>query len=418
MMTIVSDRGTIIERKGHAAVLPVKVCMHVVGVAHTEVRVVRAARALADAGMSVSIVDVEGGLARMVGEAMPGVSVRHVRMPDAFGFSRLKQRTFTRAVRLFVGSVRMLMRTQAEVYHAHNVAAFPACYVAARLRGKPLIFEAHELPLADLHPSEMGRSRRVMNKLLAVLVPVMMAYCAGVIGVSPPIVEEMKRRYSISEVLLVRNVPCYRAVSRSDCLRQHLGLGSSVRIALYQGNLQPDRGLDLLVRAAAFLERDIVVVMMGRDRVGTRGRLEALIEEVGVGERVRVLPPVPYEELLDWTASADVGLTVIPLDYTLNMRMCLPNKFFEYLMAGLPVLSSPLDAIAEIISTYKVGRIVHSLEPADIGAAINAMLADGEGLAVMRQNALKVAREVFHWEKEGRKLIGLYEDVLARQKVK
>ena len=269
-----------------------------------------------------------------------------------------------------------------------------------------------------------------MNQLLAMLVPRMLSYCAGVITVSPPIAEEMRKRYAAPKVTLLRNVPLYvapRFIEGVSCspqvypggrLRQHLGLRPCVRIALYQGNIQPDRGLDRLVRAAAFLEQDIVIVIMGNDMVGTQARLEALIEEEGVAERVKIILPVPYEELLHWTASADIGLTVIPLDYTLNMRWALPNKFFEYLMAGLPVLSSPLDAIAEIIHTYNVGRIVHSLAPTDIGAAINATLADGEGLAVMRQNALNLARAEFHWEKESHKLIRLYDDVLAKQEVK
>lgn len=415
---LIDRGGAIAAKEGGAAALRAKVCMHVVGIARTEVRVMRAATALADAGLSVSIIDVQGTQAQKVEETIHHICVKHLKMPDSFVSSRLQQRTFIRAVRLFLGSVMMLIQTRADMYHAHNVAALPACYMAARLRRKPLIFEAHELPLSDLHPSEMGRSRRFMNRLLTVLVPVMVSYCAGVITVSPPIAEEMQKRYSIPEVTLLRNVPHYvapRCIVGGDRLREHLGLGSPVRIALYQGNLQPDRGLDRLVRAAKFLEPDVVIVIMGKDMVGTLGGLEVLIEEEGVAERVKMMPPVPYEELLHWTASADIGLTIIPLDYTLNMRWALPNKFFEYLMAGLPVLSSPLDAISEMINTYKVGRIVPSLAPDDIGAAINAMLADGEGLAVMRQNALKVARAEFHWEKERQKLIRLYEDVLAKQ---
>jgi len=392
--------------------------MHVLGVARTEVRVMRAATALADAGLSVSIVDVESEQAPGVEEIMHDIKVKHVKMPDSFLSLRFKHRTFMHAAQLFMRSLIALMQTPADMYHAHNAAALPACYIAARLCRKPLIFEAHELPLSDLHFSEMGRSRRFMNKLLSILVPLMVSYCAGVITVSPPIAEEMRKRYSIAEVTLLRNIPPYQAISRCDRLRQHLGLGSNVRIALYQGNLQPDRGLDRLVRAAAFLERDSVIVMMGKDKVATRGQLEALIENEGMAERVKVMPPVPYEELLNWTASADIGLTVIPLDYTLNMRWALPNKFFEYLMAGLPVLSSPLDAVSEIITTYKVGRIVPSLAPADIGAAINAMLADSAELAVMRHNALSVAQQEFHWEKERQKLTRLYDDVLARQQVK
>ncbi len=76
-------------------------------------------------------------------------------------------------------------------------------------------------------------------------------------------------------------------------------------------------------------------------------------------------------------------------------------------MAGLPVLSSQLDAVVEVIRAYNVGCVVPSLAPEDIGAAINAMLADPAALATMRRNALHAAQHEFLWEKEGQQLIQL-----------
>jgi len=212
-------------------------------------------------------------------------------------------------------------------------------------------------------------------------------------------------------VALIRNVPEYRTVAKSDRLRQHLGLKPEVRIALYQGYLQPNRGLDRLIRAAAFLDPDIVIVIMGKNRKTTQAQLEALIASEGVAERVKILPPVPYAELLDWTASAGIGLNVASPGYSLNVRYFLPNKFFEYLMSGLPVLTSPLEAMVDVINTYDVGQVLPSLEPADIGKAINSMLADPAGLARKRSNALEAARKEFYWEKESARLIHLYQGI-------
>ena len=186
-----------------------------------------------------------------------------------------------------------------------------------------------------------------------------------------------------------------------------------MRIALYQGNLQAVRGLDPVVLSGAYLERDIVVVFMGKGVGTTLPHFESMIKEHGLEDRIKLLPPVPYTELLDWTASADIGLSVFPLDSTLSIRWCLPNKFFEYMMSGLPILATPLEAVAEIIRAYGVGSIVTSLEPAAIGAAINMMLADEEALAEMRRNALDAARRVFYWEKESQQLLHLYDEVLS-----
>ena len=391
---------------------PVKVCMHVLGTASTDARVMRAATALVKAGYVVSVVDIEDEGNHQSEEDIRGVCVKHVMVSRSFLSTRFDKWTLVRLTQLFVRSSLRVIQTPADIYHAHDVSALPACYIAARLHHKPIIFEAHEMPLFERPLSEMGRSRRWLHKLLVVLLAHIVPQCTGIITVSPPIVEEIRSRYGVPEVTLVRSVPEYRAVPKSDRLRQYLDLKPEVRIAFYQGNLQLNRGLDGLVRAAAFLEQHIVIVMMGKNVGTTQAQLEALIAREGVADRVKILPPVPYAELLDWTASADIGLNVASPDYSLNVRYFLPNKLFEYLMAGLPVLTSPLEAIVEVVKTYDVGQVLPSLAPADIGEAINRMLADPVGLAHQRSNALEAARNEFYWEKESLLLIQLYQCIL------
>ena len=82
-------------------------------------------------------------------------------------------------------------------------------------------------------------------------------------------------------------------------------------------------------------------------------------------------------------------------------------------MAGLPVLSSQLDAVSEVIAAHDCGRVVSSLAPADIAKAITTMLGNGDALAHMHRNALNAAQEEFQWEKESRNLVQLYDDIVA-----
>jgi glycosyltransferase involved in cell wall biosynthesis len=89
--------------------------------------------------------------------------------------------------------------------------------------------------------------------------------------------------------------------------------------------------------------------------------------------------------------------------------MCLPNKLFEYLMAGVPVLTSRLDAVEELVSTHDVGRVVDPLEPEVIGQAINAMCGDVDALAKMRSNALAVSQHQLRWEVEQQRLLEIYQ---------
>ena len=155
---------------------------------------------------------------------------------------------------------------------------------------------------------------------------------------------------------------------------------------------------------------------MGEGDKPTTNQLEELIASEGVVDRVKIIPPVPYEELLNWTASADLGLIVYSPDYSPAIKMCLGNKLFEFLMAGVPVLTSRLDAVVEIIKTYDVGQVVLSLTPASIGEAINSMLADRDALARMHSNALEAAKQELNWEKESQQLACLYQGILTRQK--
>lgn len=393
---------------------PTKVCMHVLGQAVTDARVMRAATALVEAGFEISIVDVECLRRLPAEEKIRGIRVKHIVAPDWYTSRRFKPWFLIQVVLMLVRGTFRLLLTPADIYHAHDTSALPTTYIAARIRRKPLIFDAHELPLAD----EMKYPHwRGLLTLFSRLLAIMMPRCAGVITVSPFIAQELQSRYHLSEVSLVRNILEYRVAPKNKRLGQHLEFNTGVRIALYQGILHPNRGLNNLVRAARFLEPDIVIVILGAESDPILTELEVLVSSEGVANRVKILPPVPYTELLEWTTSADIGLIVNPPNYSLNAQMCLPNKLFEYLMAGLPVLVSPLDAVSDIVRTYDVGHVLSSLAPEDIARGINTMLADSVAYARMRRNALKAAKQDLCWEKESQQLIHLYHQILATRNV-
>jgi glycosyltransferase involved in cell wall biosynthesis len=388
---------------------PYKICMHVTDAAYPDYRVMREATALVEAGYDVSIVDIMGERERPAEEDIDGVHMKHVIMPEMFIPTRFKPWFLVKALHMIIRGAIRLTRTSTDVYHAHDVKGLPACYIAARLRRKPLVFDSHEIPLDDPNITRWPR----LSALAVLALTRMMPRCTKVITASPLYAREIRNQFHYPEVTSVLNVPTYRAIPPSDRLRQHLGLAPDVRIALYQGNIQANRSLDQLVHAAPYLDPGIVIVMMGRAVEETRIQLEELIAAKGVADRVKMIPAVPYAELLDWTTSADVGLTIFQPGYTRSIRYCLPNKLFEYLMAGLPVLSSQLDAIAEVLQTSGAGQILPSLAPSDIAASINEMLADRTALAQMRENALKIVQKEFHWEKEKQKLIQVYDDILV-----
>lgn len=408
-MKTLSRTGASAVKENTPASSPIKVCMHVLGMGRTDVRVMRAASALVEAGFAVTVVDIARKPGQPIEEDMNGIHLKHIIAPHWYTSRRFKPWFLVQAMLLLVRCTFQLLHISAHVYHAHDTTALPACYLAARLRRRRLIFDAHELPLSSTRGSMRWRGLiRLFSGLLSIMVP----DCDGIITVSPPIARAIHSRYAGPDVTLVRNVPPFQTPPRGDRLRQYLGLPLGVRIALYQGGLQANRQLDRLIRAAPFLERDIVIVLMGPDAEGIQAQLEALISSEGVADRVKIVPAIPYTELLNWTASAHIGLIIYAPDHSLNVQMCLPNKLFEYLMAGLPVLASPLDAVSDVIRTYGVGEIVSSLTPTAIAAAMNAMISSADAYARMRRNALDATQRDLCWEKESQCLIRLYQEIL------
>src|SRR5437667_11963483 len=107
---------------------PLRVCMHVLGSARADPRVMREATALVEAGFAVSIVDIEGKCNQTVEEEIDGVCVKHIIMPSSFISTRFSRWALVRAVQVLIRSTLRVIRTPADIYHAHDVSGLPACY--------------------------------------------------------------------------------------------------------------------------------------------------------------------------------------------------------------------------------------------------------------------------------------------------
>jgi glycosyltransferase involved in cell wall biosynthesis len=383
------------------------VCMHVLTTARTDQRVMREAIALVQAGYDVTIVDIERDESRPTEEMVEGVRLKHLFMPGRFKRTRFKPWFLVKLAGMVARGSWVVAQTSADVYHAHDDTALPGCYIAARFRRRRLVFDAHELPLVQPNLTRWRLLTAIARAALRIMAP----RCDGIITVSAPIAEEIFKRYGGPRAMLVRNIPPYIPPLESDRLRTMLELSAEKKIAVYQGGLQANRSLDVLVHAAKFLDPRHLIVLMGDGE--SRAGLQSLIDREGMGDRIRIIPPVPYRDLLEVSASADAGLIVYRGSYSLNVQYCLPNKLFEYMMAGVPVVCSELDAVAAIVRENGVGVVVPSLDAEVVGKTISATLDDAEGRERMRHNALEASFQTFRWDVEQHNLLALYKNVVG-----
>jgi len=308
----------------------------------------------------------------------------------------------------FTRTLLAALAWKADVYHAHNANTLPIAYAAAALRGARLVYDAHEL--------ETGRCwsntnlSPLIRKLWALPERLFIGSSDGIITVCQSIARELEQSYQIRAPHVVRNVPKPLDSLQPVDIRSRVGLEHNVAIVIYQGGISRDRGIHELIEAITTLDNAALVILGAGPGLAS---LQATVARKGLTDRVFFLGRVPLENLPRYTAAADVGVHVIQ-NSCLNHFYCLPNKLFEYVQAGLPVVVSNFPEMARIVRKYELGEVVDPSNPNEIAAAIHRILNDDNYRQRLRQSALEAAKDL-NWGQEGKRLLEIYEALEKRQ---
>jgi glycosyltransferase involved in cell wall biosynthesis len=403
-----------------------KVGMAVYGDLTYDSRVRREAATLARAGYEVSLacLGAEGGqrddlpadvkvlvLEPTATSVLPGSEIplyggRLGRLGTILG--RLKWAwAYARNVRAWGRSVVAALGPQ-DVWHLHDLTALAA--VAPQLeRHVPAIYDAHELFLdtgTSLNLPGLARSAlRAYERRLV-------ARAAAVITVNEALAEVLSRRYRPKRLEVLHNCPDRwpPPARRPQLIRDSAEIPAAAPVLLYHGKLAGDRGIEVLMDALLQpgLE-NVHLVLMGvgwnrADYVQTAG-------EARWQDRIHVLDAVLPSDLLPWVASADVGVMPI-LASTLNHYLSTPNKLFECLAAGIPVVVSDFPAMSEVVARHPGGPLGAVCDPTrvdSVAAAIRSILElDNAAGRALRSRCLAAARTRWNWEAESVRLMALY----------
>jgi glycosyltransferase involved in cell wall biosynthesis len=318
------------------------------------------------------------------------------------------------------GSGSLLAAAQAghaDVYHAHDLDTLPGAAWLARRDAARLVYDSHELFTEQLITGPDSGSQSLASRIkqtlargnYARLERSLIGRADAVITVSASIAEELATRYGIPRPQLLLNCPRYRALSGpSDYLRRRLGLADGQRILLLQGAVLPGRGQLELVQSLMLLPPEYVLVFLGFNLGTYQDAVRSEIQRLGLENRTFMLDALPSEHLMEATASADVGMILLA-GYNKNDRFAMPNKLFEYMMAGLPFLATDWPEISRVARATGAGQLLSALTSEAIAGGVRAVLADAPRYAAMRQAGLAAAADEYNWERQAQKLLAVYE---------
>jgi glycosyltransferase involved in cell wall biosynthesis len=301
-----------------------------------------------------------------------------------------------------------LDRLRPALVHANDVMTLGVAVRAAeRSRGRGsqmrIVYDAHELVTGLDHLPRGVVAAYVQHETR--YAPV----ADAVVTVSEPLADNLVRRLDLpARPTVVMNVPDGSNRTTDTSVRRACGLDESVPLAVYSGGLHASRGMETVVRALASVP-DLHVAIVSRGGGTELARLQAIAVELGVADRLHPVPFVAPEEVVGYLADADIGLH--PLLPTGNHEVALTNKLFDYLHAGLPILTSDLPASGGFVRDHRLGVV---FEPGSVGGAaqgLTTLLADLGGFQERLMTSRSALVERYSWSAQVDRLLGVYAGV-------
>lgn len=358
----------------------IKVVIAVISDLSTDMRVRKQALLLADEGCSVTVICRSSG-SHFHGD-MPGVKINRIKVLCRKGPAMYLLFNFF----LFI---RLLFKRY-DICVACDLDTLIPCHIVSRLSGKKLVYDSHEYFTGQYGLAEKKIRHALWKRAERMIVPGI----RYMITVSESIADLYRNEYGVNP-LVIRNVaPSVAHLVPHD--RVELGVEEDELLVVFQGSgINPGRGAGELVATMNSLEGVRLVIIGSGDIIES---LQISVQENQADSKVLFLPRMKWEEMMRYTMCCDAGLS-LDTDTCINQRYSLPNKFFDYIAAGIPSVVSPLPEVSAIIERYGCGLVLDEVSPDAIAGQLKR-LRDDRGLLQALRDRVPTAREELNWEKE------------------
>lgn len=296
-------------------------------------------------------------------------------------------------IRLFL----FLFFSKTNLLVSNDLDTLPANYLVHRIKKIPIVYDSHEYytgtPELVNRPFIQGIWKRIEKFIFPKL--------NDIITVNESIASIYEQEYG-KKLFVVRNIP-NKPVEKYIYSADQLGFANNKQLIILQGaGINIERGAEEAILAMQYIKDATLLIIGGGDVIKN---LKNITKERSLTEKVIFLPKMPYCQLMKYTSAAQIGLT-LDKDTNINYRYSLPNKLFDYIHAGTPVLSSNLIEIRKIVEKYNVGQFIENHEPIHIAHKINMMLQDNSK-EKLKENLSKACDEL-NWENEEIVLKAIY----------
>lgn len=297
-------------------------------------------------------------------------------------------------------ALRLMVDNKCHMIHANDWEALPVAAEAARITGAKLVFDAHEY--SPLMFEDVFIWRWLYSRPIQYFFKRYFPEVDASMTVAPRIANRYRKEWGLNPFVVMNAPDPVNLPKKNHLCTNELHL-------VHHGSANPSRRLELMIEAIGLCRPGIYLNLMIVDSNNAYVRkLKSLAEKLAPG-KVTFLQPVSPFQIPEKISRFDIGVYLLnPSNY--NQKVALPNKFFDFLQAGLAVCIGPSPSMADIVNEFECGWVVPTFQPKDMAEVINQI--DFHELMEKKRSAEEAALH-FNAKNEMGKVLNIYQELLS-----